>query len=397
MARRGLQTFALSVGLGGALWACATQQGDLRSIIQLPSNVAAPAPPPAPGQAAGFPPVTLVWQQADAKQAATSTSRPAGTPSTKPAPVVKAEPKPEPKPEPKVESVAEPKTEPTRVTKPEPEPKPKTEPVKLEPPKETLASLRIEVPALPAKATTAEKDFYGQATRAAERIYLDDFDDSAPLMSLYEKMTTDDALKASVEPWRIPMEQAMDRVETLQRGAAAIRALRRAFAKAAPTAEATVFSDVDLPQCRAAFQSLRETAEDALEYNIKLATVGRFKLAYFEKICTDSQNAELAAVHFPELAGPAPLKKLVRQLYTKEFKGHVVRKIAIPGGWEDSPTGSGRTLKVIVGVKKPKAFPEYPCAMEEILLEQEKKDGKAARPSCCQVEKVTAIDCGELD
>jgi hypothetical protein len=361
----------------------------------MPSRLPSPSRPAAPPAPAGFPPVRLFWVQTMSPVTSPETPAAAAVVSRKLTPGVESTPAPRPEPTP-VPEVA-PKLEAKPEPKPELKPVPKPDAPSMSPTKETLADRGVKVPVLVSAATAAEKDFHEKATRALERVYLEDSDDPAILMSLYEKMTSEQDLKGACDVWRTPLELAMDRSETLQRGSAAIRALRRAFANARPTETLKIYSGLDLPQCRAGFASLHEIADDALAYDIKIEHVGRLKLRDFEEICTYSQTAELKGRSFPELTGAAQLKKMVRLAYGKAFKGRIVLKVAIPGTWEDSDDGNRRTLRAVIGYKRNKAFPEHPCVMEEVLLDQEKKGKKFGKPVCCEVESSLAISCNELD
>jgi hypothetical protein len=122
------------------------------------------------------------------------------------------------------------------------------------------------------------------------------------------------------------------------------------------------------------------------------------RLADLEHACKSSNEAELASRQFPELLGPAKLRKIVRRSYKRAFKRRKVRKVSIPNaGWEVLDDGERRVLRAIIGVRRKNAFPEAPCIMQEVTIEQKKKRRRYSKPVCCEIKSSVAIKCSELE
>ncbi len=266
---------------------------------------------------------------------------------------------------------------------------------------EVLASSGIILPYLHSDATEAETQFHEQAIRAVERTYVEDFDDPSVLLSLYEKMMTDEALSYLAEDWRVPLELTIARAETLQRVNAPLRALRRAYERAQPGSQDGLYVDINQPGCRSAFAQLKKTDADALDVYVTLSPIGRVTLRDVETICADSHQAELATRELPEPRGPPRLRRLVRKAYNRAYRGSgkkVRRVVIVEGGWEVLEEEKRRLLHAIVGVRRRRAFPHSPCVMEEITIAQEEKrrPGRYGPPICCQIKSSIAISCDQL-
>ncbi|MEE8408673.1 MAG: hypothetical protein V3T05_03615, partial [Myxococcota bacterium] len=247
-------------------------------------------------------------------------------------------------------------------------------------------------------AAVEENRFHDLANRMLEKLYASDRDDPSVLLSLYEKMMTQVNLARLRDGWQEPIERAISRAETLQRVTAAIRGLRAAFADAEPGSKPTVYTGVDHAQCRSAFAHLYKTDPEAIDLAVTIEQLGRRNLGDVETICRDSNDAELAVRKFPEQEGPNRLRKLVKRAYKKSYRRRAVRKVSISeAGWEVLEDENRRILRAIVGVRRNNAFPEAPCVMQAIIIEQQKKRRRYGRPVCCQIESSVAIACSELE
>jgi hypothetical protein len=389
---------ALSLSVG-----CAARVGDMRANIGIPSpwvapsRPAEPTPRPEPSRPGDFPEVQLVWTNAlypnDAPPpvivaAVTPT---AAIEPMRPNPVEPVEPDPV---EPVEPSPVEPGPEPT----PADEPTPRVETQSAE---EVLAASGIILPYLHADASPEETKFHEQSIRAVEKTYVEDFDDPSVLLSLYEKMMTDEGLSYLAEDWRVPLELTIARAETLQRVNAPLRALRRVFERAKPGSQTGLYLQINQPGCRSAFAQLTKLDTDALDIYVTIQQIGRHTLRDVETICTESDEAELASREFPEQEGAPSLRRLVRKAYNRAYRGSgkKVRKVVVlQGGWEVLEEEKQRLLHAIVGVKRKRAFPHAPCVMEEITIAQEEKNrpGKYGPPICCQIKSSVAISCDQL-
>ncbi len=410
----------LTATVGVGLSACAAQIGDVSAgISSLPSNMAfssnmaQPWQPPEPARPKAFPPVQLVWAQAVGGGA------PVAPP---PRPVLVAHglvgyggpdvgrpTKPRPDPEPDPPQDLEPADGPPTVPEPEPPdtgPTPHRDPEEPEPPDTRPTPHRDpEEPLLPEDfllpdrlddAAVEENHFHDQANQTLARVYASDGDDPSVLLSLYEKLMTHVNLERLRQGWQEPIERAISRAETLQRVTAAIRGLRTAFADAKPGSEPTVYTGIDHAQCRSAFAHLYKTDPEAIDLAVTIENLGRRNLGDVETICRDSNDAELATRKFPEQEGPKKLRMLVKRTYKKAYRRRAVRKVSIPqAGWE--VLENRRILRAIVGVRRNNAFPEAPCVMQAIIIEQQKKRRRYGRPVCCQIESSVAIACSELE
>jgi hypothetical protein len=261
-----------------------------------------------------------------------------------------------------------------------------------------LAIAGVIVPFLHKDATPAERDFHEQAKRAVERVFIDDLDDPSILLSLYEKVSSEEALAYVREDWREPLELTIVRAETLQQVSSAVRALRRAFATAKPLGEG-LYAGIDQSQCRSAFAELKKGDSEALDTELTVAPVGRRAVRELEQVCTDSYDQELSQRSFPPPSGPPPLRQLVRRVYARAYQGRTVQRVVIPqGAWVVDESGGGRRLRAIVGVKRRKAFPLDPCVMEEItIVQEETRPGRYGQPVCCQIHSSVAIACNQLE
>lgn len=402
----------------GALWECAAQVGDMAGMVAMPSGLKqpwrqeGPKAVPGPPRPKSFPAVQLL-----AAQTAASSNADAPDPGPRPVreTVASLEPISEPAStgqaldnsrqvgtEAEVDAVEEPG--PDLALEPEPEPglEAALESSDLSgaagagPPFAAVDS-DVRFPELPDSPTATETEFHDQARRILKSLLADDRDDPSTLLSLQDKLANDLALARLRDAWGELLERGIARAQTLQRVNAAVRGLRTAFENASPTDEPGVYKDVDQALCLSAFAHIHEAEPGAIELAITVPNLGRLRLADIEQVCNSSSEAELASRSFPEVLGPAKLRKLVRRSYRRAFKRHKVRAVTIPeAGWEVLDEGERRVLHAIVGVRTTGPSPEAACLMQEITIEQKKKRHRFGRPICCKIESTVAIKCSEL-
>ncbi|MEO1174992.1 MAG: hypothetical protein AAFX94_23495, partial [Myxococcota bacterium] len=162
-------------------WGCATTVGDISSIERLPSNLPEPSRPEEPSRPDAFPDVLLVWARA------------AGSVEAQPdADIALAQVEDDPLPTPE------------------------------------------NLPPPPAIEETGEKaeEFNTAANRAVSRVEIDDYDDTAILLSLQEQLQTEPQLQPLKDTWETRIEAAVQRAESLRRIRVVVANLKQAFATA---------------------------------------------------------------------------------------------------------------------------------------------------------------------
>ncbi len=348
---RGITTLALAslIGIG-----CASTVGDLRQNIALASNVAAPSRPPEPSRPEHFPDVLVLWART-----ADPGARGPVLPETR---VAMVTPEPEPIDDPL----------------PTPEVLPPPPPIETE-------SSKVE-------------EFNGAANRATSRVMIDDYDDTAILLSLREQLRTDPELGELQPVWSEKIDEAIARADQLRRLRVVRTNLQQAFANSTLNESTSVYENIDMVSCRRAFMMLFERFADDAEIEVNIPPVGRKPLSAFNEICEFSHQASLAQVTFPENVGRKRLRKLASRQFRATYPDVKLRKIAVTEKkWIELDDGDRRELRFTVGIERENAFPEDPCVLQEVSIYQNKIGRRFAATECCDIHRETPMLCDLLE
>lgn len=321
---------------------CATARGDITRIETMPSNVAAPSRPVGPTRPLTFPAIALLVDR--------------GAPTL---------------------AMTAPATE-------------------FDNPLPTPAELP-EAPAL-AEPSTKQSDFNESANRAVSRVEIDDYDDDAILLSLREQLDGDPELAPLQDVWTTRLNEAIERAVQLRRLRVVLRRLKSAFADAKLDKTTSLYTGLDIVDCRRAFSTLLESYPEEVEIEVTVPSVGRKPLLAFNELCETSHQIELAQVEFPEDVGSKKKRRLVRRAFRGAYPDLVLKKLSVTERrWAKQDAGRRRELQATVGVLRNDVYPEDPCVMQDISIHQTKIGGKYAATECCDIRKETPILCELLE
>lgn len=341
---------------------CASSVGDLRQNVGLASNVPPPSRPPEPSRPAKFPEVVLVWARTAEPGDPGMMMPPSGTRVA----LATTGGDPKPKPEP--------------INDPLPTPKDLPPP----PPVET--------------ASTKAEEFNASANRATSRVMLEDYDDTAILLSLREQLRTDPELAELRPIWDEQIDEAITRADKLRRLRVVLLNLKQAYADATLNESTSLYENIDMVSCRRAFAMLFERFAEDAEVEVNIPPVGKRPLPEFNELCEFSHQASLAQVTFPEDVGRKRLRRLARRQFKATYPDLKLRKLAVTEKkWITQDDGQRRELRFTVGIERENAFPEDPCVLQELSIYQNKIGRRFSATECCDIRRESPMLCELLD
>lgn len=339
----------VGAAVGIFLCGCATTVGDISSIERLASNVEAPSRPLEPSRPEGFPDVLVVW------------ARTAGGMETLPAGIDTAY---------------------ARVGEDNPLPTPDNLP---------------PAPTVDGGGQQAD-EFNTAANRAVSRVEIDDYDDTAILLSLQERLRSEPKLEPLKDTWEEKIDAAITRAEALRRVRVVLVNLKQAFAEAKVNPDTSLYDGIDMVSCRRAFAMLYERFTDDALLEVNIPPVGKKPLPAFNEVCEFSHQAELSTVIFPENVGKKRLRRLARKAVKEAYPNVELKQLSVTDKkWVKSDDGSQRELKVTIGIFRENVFPEDPCVMRELTITQTKVRKRFKDTECCEVRSERPVLCELLE
>lgn len=148
----------------------------------------------------------------------------------------------------------------------------------------------MQAPRCRQDAPAAHVAFCEAASRAVRRVFEDDSDDGATLLSLLNALEVDPNVAPLMGPWHSTLSNALARARWLGALGKPLRQLRRAVADAYLDPQLGLYRGVDSQACRAAFADIAQTGGNWQDLVITLEPLGTYPLSTFRRFCLEGRT-----------------------------------------------------------------------------------------------------------
>lgn len=153
-----------------------------------------------------------------------------------------------------------------------------------------LGALEMQAPRCDADAPAPQRAFCEAASRAVRRVFEDDSDDGATLLSLLNALEVEPDIAALMGPWHSILSNALARARWLAALGKPLRLLRHAMADAYLDPQLGLYRGVDSQACRAAFADIAQQGSGWQDLVVTLEPLGTYPLSTFRRFCFEGRT-----------------------------------------------------------------------------------------------------------